>query len=173
MGDYTNFWHVTGDALDYAMATHGLSDVRLRAQLMDVYLSLNAFSEVKQTLETLRERGYQTAILSNGSPEMLVSATRSAGIYSLFDALLNVDTVGVFKPDARVYRLATEHFDVRPDQVAFQSSNGWDIAGASYFGFKTIWINRYKKQRETLPHGPAAEVSSLDAMLDMLPTNPA
>jgi 2-haloacid dehalogenase len=168
MGRHSDFWHVTGESLDYAMKALSLDDAGLRAQLMEAYLSPPSFPEVKSTLEALKRAGHKLAILSNGSPSMLTSAAKSAEIDDLLDAVLSVESVGVFKPHPTVYRLVTDHFDCLPGNVAFFSSNGWDAAGASAFGFQVIWVNRTSLPRDILPAVPHAEVTSLSNVPELL-----
>lgn len=161
-GAYTSFWQVTGDALDYALAETGLNgDAELRASLMDLYHRLEAYAEVPAVLGTLRRQKTRTAILSNGSPDMLQAATASAGIEELFDAVLSVEAVGTFKPSARVYDLVGATFDVGLKDVLFVSSNGWDIAAAAGYGFDTAWVNRAGLPCDRLPHAPMREIRDL------------
>jgi 2-haloacid dehalogenase len=169
MGRYSDFWHVTGESLDYAMKALSIDNVSLRAQLMESYLCPSAYPEAKASLEALKAAGHKLAILSNGSPSMLTSATKAAGLDSLFDAVLSVEEVGIYKPHPTVYRLVTDQFDCAPANVAFLSSNGWDAAGASAFGFQVIWVNRSGLPREILPAGPHAEVTSLSSVPELLP----
>jgi 2-haloacid dehalogenase len=133
----------------------------LRASLMERYLSPAAYPEVKASLGALKASGHKLAILSNGSPSMLTSAARAAGLDLLFDDILSVESVGVFKPHPSVYRLVQDRFDCPPATVAFISSNGWDAAGAAAFGFQVIWINRAGLPRDILPAGPHHEIESL------------
>src|ERR1700730_14475210 len=107
MGRHADFWQVTGDALDYAMAQLGFTDPALRARLMDAFLNIQAYADARSVLETLRRARRPAAILSNGSPRMLDAAVASAGIGALLDHVLSVEEVGVYKPDRRVYELAT------------------------------------------------------------------
>ena len=169
MGCYAPFWQVTGEALDFALARFGIHDPLLRSRLMGLYLELEAYPEVKTTLQSLRLRGFKTAILSNGSKEMVVSAVRSADLYDDLDLLLTVEDVEIFKPHPSVYQIVLDRFNVAANEVAFQSSNGWDIAGAARFGFNTIWINRAKLVQDVLPSGPQQIVQSLDQMLSIVP----
>lgn len=161
MGRYADFWQVTGEALDYAMEASGVKDARLREELMEAYLSLEAYEDVGETLGKLKEAGMKTAILSNGSPHMLEAATRNARLESLLDAVLSVDEIGIYKPHPMAYRLAVERLGVRPDQVSFQSSNFWDAVGAKVFGYRVAWINRSQLMPEPLPAGPDAELKGL------------
>ena len=139
---HCDFWQVTCDGLDWALAAQGLTDAATRARLLALYRELATYPEVTAVLKTLKARGATTAILSNGTADMLADAVTSAGIGDLLDAVLSVDDVGVFKPSARVYDLVGARLGVTPDRVLFVSSNGWDAAGAAGYGFQTAWVNR-------------------------------
>ncbi len=167
-GQYVDFWQVTGDALDFALDSFDIATPALRAQLMDLYATLSAFPEVPQTLLSLRQAGFRTAILSNGSPSMLDTAVRGAGLEDLFDAVLSADAVGVFKTDPRVYQYALTRLGVTADEVSFQSSNAWDAFAASAFGMRVVWCNRYAQRRERLPGAPDHEVRSLAELPGLL-----
>jgi 2-haloacid dehalogenase len=143
MGRHRDFWRLTEDGLVYAAKSLGLDlTPDKRARLLEAYLTLAAFPDVKSGLETLKRRGLRLAILSNGEPKMLEAAARSAGIVDLLDAILSVEEVKIFKPSPRVYHLAPEHLQVRPAELGFVSSNGWDVAGAASVGLETFWIQR-------------------------------
>ena len=139
---HCDFWQVTEDGLDWAMAAQGLSDAATRDRLLELYRELAAYPEVPAMLSALKDAGKTTAILSNGSPAMLDSAATSAGIGEQLDAVLSVESVGVFKPSAKVYDLVEAQFGCARDEVLFVSSNGWDAAGAAGYGFQTAWVNR-------------------------------
>lgn len=141
-GAYEPFWSLTGKALDHALAVHGVTDAALRAALLDAYRELGAYPDAAPALAALRGRGLATAILSNGSPEMLEAAVAAGGLAPLLDAVLSVHPLRCFKPDARVYALATTRFGCAPGEVAFISSNAWDAYGAMRFGFQVFWVNR-------------------------------
>ena len=119
-------------------------------------------------LSKLKSAGYKIAILSNGSPAMLEAAIRGANIEDLLDASLSVNDVQIFKPDPRVYELATKAFNVEPQQVLFQSSNAWDASGAAAFGFKVMWVNRFSQRPERLPAKPDYEATNLNQLLELL-----
>src|SRR5688572_24017302 len=102
-GSYADFWQLTGDALDYALDSLDIASPELHAKLMDLYLTPAPFPEVPSVLAQLRQAGFRTAVLSNGSPAMLDSAVRAAGLSELFDVVLSADAVKVFKPHPRVY----------------------------------------------------------------------
>jgi 2-haloacid dehalogenase len=143
MGRHRDFWRLTEDGLVFAARSLGLHlTPDKRARLLDAYLTLTAFPDVKPGLEALKRRGLRLAILSNGEPKMLEAAARSAGIVDLLDEILSVEEVKIFKPSPRVYHLASEHLRVRPAEVGFVSSNCWDVAGAASAGLETFWIQR-------------------------------
>lgn len=153
-GDHTDFWTVTQNALDWAMEAVGLDDPSHRARLLELYWQLGAYPEVPKVLKALRESGKHTAILSNGSPDMLDGAVNSAKIGGLLDAILSVESVQVFKPNAHVYDLVGSHFGTKPHEVLFISSNGWDVAAAAAYGFQTAWVNRANDPVDRLPGHP-------------------
>ena len=161
MGAHCDFWAVTQDGLDWALEAAGLKDAPLRARLLALYRELDAYPEVPAMLKALKSRGLNTAILSNGAPDMLAGAAASAGIADLLDDLLSVESVGVFKPDARVYAMVGARFGTTPGQVLFVSSNGWDAAGAALFGFRTVWVNRAGLPVDRLPGRPSCILPDL------------
>ena len=167
MGRHADFWQVTGDALDYALACTGV-DTTWREPLMQAYLTLDAYPEVPDALRRLRGGGLRTMILSNGEPGMLRAAARSAGIAELLDAILSVEEVGIFKPHPKVYRFAVDRLAVRPDQIAFQSSNAWDVSGAAAFGLRAVWINRLGMPPERLPGAAEHELRDLSGLPALL-----
>ncbi|MEM9010131.1 MAG: haloacid dehalogenase type II [Pseudomonadota bacterium] len=160
-GKHCDFWQVTGDALDVALEEAGLAEADLRARLLALYWELSAYPEVPAMLAALKEAGLRTAILSNGSPAMLKGAIDSAGIGAVLDAVLSVEEVGVFKPHDSVYDLVGARFDVARGEVLFASSNGWDAAAASGYGFRTVWVNRAGEPMERLWAEPAHVLSDL------------
>jgi 2-haloacid dehalogenase len=164
-GRYEPFWTLTERALDYALARHPGVDRAVRPLLLDAYRGLDAYAEVRPTLEALRARGLRTGILSNGDPEMLDSAVASAGLGPLLDTVLSVDAAGVFKTSPRTYDLVLEAVAMTASEVVFVSSNRWDIAGAAAFGFAPVWVNRLGLPDEYAELPPRAIVTSLDGLL--------
>jgi 2-haloacid dehalogenase len=160
-GRHADFWQVTGEALDFALETLGLDAPGLRDRLMNLYLTLDAFPEVSGMLHRLKTAGLITAILSNGSPAMLNGAIGNAGLDGLFDAVLSVEEVGIYKPHAKVYQLAVDRFGLAADAILFLSSNGWDAYAASAFGMRVAWCNRYGQPAENLPGRPEREIRTL------------
>ena len=160
-GRHADFWQVTGDALDFALETLGVTKPGLRDRLMSLYLTLDPFPEVSSVLARLKAAGLQTAILSNGSPAMLDAAVKAAKLETLLDAVLSVEEVGVYKPHPRVYQLAVDRLGISSSAISFQSSNAWDAYAASAFGMQVVWCNRYGQRRERLPGSPNREIKSL------------
>lgn len=162
MGAHADFEAVTADALDYALAQHHVTDRTIRDRLLGLYLTLDAYPDAISALTTLRGKGIVTAILSNGSPKMLQSAVSSAGLTDLLDHVLSVESVGIYKPHPRVYRFGEQQVGCSGQAVGFVSANGWDAAGAAYYGFKVVHLNRFDQPPEKLPAGPALVLKSLD-----------
>jgi 2-haloacid dehalogenase len=143
MGRHRNFWGLTEDSLVYAAGTLELGlTADKKKRLMDAYLVLTAFPDVKPGLEMLRKKGVRLAILSNGEPKMLQAAAQSAGISGLLDAIISVEDVLTFKPAPQVYTLAATRLDVAAAEAGFVSSNNWDIQGAGSAGLYTFWVQR-------------------------------
>jgi 2-haloacid dehalogenase len=166
-GDHIDFWKVTQDGLDWALEAVGQNDPALRERLLGLYWELAAFAEVPEMLATLKAGGLNTAILSNGSPEMLDGAVQSAGLGYVLDAVLSVESVGVFKPNPKVYDLVGAHFGCTAAEVLFVSSNGWDAAAALSYGFNVLWVNRAGDPMDRLPGRPtnvARDLTSVPAM---------
>jgi 2-haloacid dehalogenase len=161
-GAHADFWAVTGDALDWALERHGLAgQPDLRARLMALYRELNAYPEVRDTLEALQEAGIATGILSNGTPEMLQAAVAHAGIGHLLDHVLSVESVGIYKPAPATYALVGRAFGSAPGAVLFVSANGWDAAAAGAYGFRTAWVNREGAPVDRLPDRPGSVLHGL------------
>lgn len=168
MGRHAPFHQVTGDALDYALAAQDINDPALRGRLMDLYMNIDAFPEVPGVLATLKSAGMKTAILSNGSPEMLDAAVTHTGIGDSLDAVISVEEAGVFKPHFSVYQLAVDGFGVEAGEISFQSSNAWDAVAAATFGMRVVWVNRYGQPPERLTADADFEVENLDALPEIL-----
>ncbi len=165
---HTDFWEVTQNGLDWALEKTGhADDPALRERLLALYWELQAYPEVPAMLATLKAAGLNTAILSNGSPEMLEGAVSSARIGDVLDVSLSVQSVGVFKPDARVYDLVGAHFGCTKAEVLFVSSNGWDAAAATGYGFTTAWVNRGGEPMDRLPWTPAHVLTDLTGIPEL------
>ena len=168
MGDYMPFWEVTKDGLDWAMEAQGLDDPELRERLLALYWELSAYPEVPMMLAKLKSLGKKTAVLSNGSPDMLDGAVDSAVIGEWLDKVISVEEVGIFKPANAVYDLVGKHFGCAPNEVLFVSSNGWDAAGASQYGFNTVWVNRAGDPMDRLPAAPQHVLNDLTTISELV-----
>jgi 2-haloacid dehalogenase len=163
-GHYVDFWTLTERALDHAFARCPSVDRTLRATLLDAYFKLDAFPDARAALKALKAKGLRTAILSNGNPRMLDGAVTAAGLTNDLDAVLSVDAIHIYKPQPAVYAMVTEKFEIAAADVAFVSSNRWDVMGATAFGFRCIWVNRANMPDEYQEFPPAKVVRDLSAL---------
>jgi 2-haloacid dehalogenase len=163
---HRDFWSLTQEALTFVAQRHGMGDRAVLREVLAAYRQLPAYPEVPGMLSELRNRqpSVSRAILSNGEPNMLNDAVRAAGIGELLNEVLSIEAVGVFKPDPRVYRLATERFGLDPDAIAFFSSNSWDAFGALAFGFRVFWVNRSGQPDEYGLRGRVTELADLSSV---------
>ena len=167
MGRYEDFWQVTESALVFACKSLSLScPPGTRAQLMEAYLRLDPYTEVREALKALSN--YPLAILSNGSPRMLHAVVKSAGLEGVFSHVISVDEVKIYKPSPRVYQLASQKMSVSETSIGFVSSNSWDVIGAKAFGFWTCWVNRSAAPGDELGVTPDVTVKTLADLVDVL-----
>ncbi|HRP97668.1 MAG TPA: haloacid dehalogenase type II [Rhodocyclaceae bacterium] len=168
-GRYKPFLDVTEDGLVFAARKLGLAlgDAQ-RRQLMNQYACLSPFPENLAALKTLRGLGVPMAVLSNGTPGMLEVAIKSAGMTGLFDHVLSVDAVRQYKTAAAAYQLGPDAFGHPAREILFVSSNGWDVAGATWFGYTTFWINRGQQPLEVLDVSPAASGQRLTEVVEFV-----
>jgi 2-haloacid dehalogenase len=167
MTRYEDFDALTGHALDFAAAQHGLAlDVTERAELVAAWSNLPVYPEVPEVLVALRQRGTRLVVLSNGTPRAIASTLEAAKIAPLLDGALSVDTVRAYKPSPQVYHLAVEFFNLPREQIGFVSSNGWDAMGAAEFGLQVSWCNRSSQTAETFGAKPARTITNLRQLLE-------
>jgi 2-haloacid dehalogenase len=165
MREHAVFWQVTGEALDYALAAHGIDDRPLREELMDLYMTLDAYDDARQALADLKAAGFITGILSNGSPGMLNAAVKSSGLKDHLDYVLSIEDVGIYKPDPRVYEMVVDCPGIEaPDNVCFVSANTWDAQAGANFGFQVARINRFGLADENIPGRPKRLLNSLNEL---------
>jgi 2-haloacid dehalogenase len=166
-GRYRTFWDVTRAGLRFAAARLGLPlDTATEELLMNQYRHLSAFPEGREVLVELKRRGIAAGILSNGDPEMLAVAVRSAGFSELLPHVISVHGVRRFKTDPAAYALGPEALKLPASEILFVSSNGWDAIGATWFGYTTLWINRAGLPLEQLDTQPSRIGTSLRDVLD-------
>ena len=168
MHEYIDFWQITKDALDFALEENQIKNEKLRQRLLDVYWNLSAYPEAHDVLTTLKANNIQTGILSNGSNQMLNSAVVSANLENYLDKIISIDGIEIYKPDPKVYQMVIDQFNCKIEEVLFISSNGWDIAGASKFGFTTIWVNRNLIPKDRLTFMPNKITNNLSTIPNIL-----
>jgi 2-haloacid dehalogenase len=169
MGVHADFWHVTGDALDFSLEALKIDEAGLRDELMTLYLKLEVFPDVAEALKALRARSKRLAILSNGSPSMLDSLVRAAGLEKLFDLVLSVEDVGIYKPSRRVYRHAMQKLQIQDaPSICFVSANSWDAQAAAQFGFQAVRLMRGAGQDDRIPGKVTARIAALGELAELV-----
>jgi 2-haloacid dehalogenase len=166
---YVDFWQVTEDALVFAARTLKLDlPPNRRRQLMEAYLALKAWPDAPPALRLLKDAGIRLAFLSNFTAKMLDAAIQNSGLEGIFIDHLSTDRVHAFKPDPRAYQMGLDAFRLRREEIAFVASAGWDAAGARWFGYPTVWINRMNLPGEELGVTPDATGADLNALVSFV-----
>jgi 2-haloalkanoic acid dehalogenase, type II len=168
-GAYVDFWQLTEQALDYSLERMPSVDRSLRADLLSAYWTLDCYPEVPAVLRSLQAQGARVAVLSNGSPQMLAAAVKNAALDTVIDDVFSVDALKTYKTAPAVYDLVATTYRLYPEAVSFQSSNRWDIAGATKFGFRTVWINRTGMPDEYHDLAPDLILPSLESLPSRAP----
>ena len=169
MGAHADFWHVTREALDFTLDSLGIAEAGLADEMMTDMLKLEAFADVSDGLKALRGRSKRLAILSNGSPSMLDSLVRNAGLERSFDQIISVEDVGIYKPSRRVYRLAMQRMQIADaPSVCFVSANGWDAHGAAQFGFQSVRLKRVPIAEDRLPGKLSGVIENIGQLVEMV-----
>ena len=167
MKRHKDFWQVTEDSLDKSMKTFSI-DSSMKNELLDLYKKLSPYSEVKGVLGSLKEKKYKLAILSNGTPALLNELVKSNNLENIFDDLFSIEEVGIYKPDSKVYDMPIKKYQIKADEIAFLSSNTWDVSGGGNYGYNAIWVNRNKNIFDNLDYKPENEVSDLTQLVDII-----
>tara|TARA_B110000459_G_scaffold180702_1_gene207601 strand:- start:248 stop:910 length:663 start_codon:yes stop_codon:yes gene_type:complete len=167
MKRHKDFWQVTEDSLDKSMKTFSI-DSSMKNELLDLYKKLSPYSEVKGVLNSLKEKKYKLAILSNGTPALLNELVKSNNLENIFDDLFSIEEVGIYKPDSKVYDMPIKKYQIKADEIAFLSSNTWDVSGGGNYGYNAIWVNRNKNIFDNLDYKPKNEVSDLTQLVDIV-----
>jgi 2-haloacid dehalogenase len=166
---YRTFWDLTRAGLRYAAARLGLSlSAATEEQLLNQYRHLSAFPENREVLQALQSRGVTTRILSNGDPDMLAVAVKSAGFTDLLQHIISVHSVRRFKTDPAAYGLGPQTLELPARDILFVSSNAWDAIGATWFGYTTLWVNRIGAPPEELGIPPTHTGTSLRDVLPLV-----
>ncbi|MDP1534439.1 MAG: haloacid dehalogenase type II [Rubrivivax sp.] len=170
-GRYRPFWDVTRAGLRFAASKLALAlDSGAEERLMNQYRHLSAYPENRDVLSELKRRGVPAGILSNGDPEMLAVAVKSAGLSDLLSPLLSVHGEQRYKPDPATYALGPAALGLPAREILFVSSNGWDAIGATWYGYTTLWVNRAGAPLEALGTEPTRTGSGLREVLDFFPS---
>jgi len=166
---YLPFWELTIRSLRYVCKRMGLSlTIEYEKQLMDQYAKLSSFEDSLTVLKTIKERDISTAILSNGSSEMLASVVQSNGLKSYLDKVITIEDVRLFKTAPQAYALLLKAFPVKKEEILFVSSNAWDALAAKWYGFDVFWVNRLGHPFEEIGEKPNYEGTSLTKVLDVI-----
>ena len=166
MKKHKDFWQITEDSLDKSMNAFNI-DKSMRNELLDLYKTLNTFPEVKVVLNKLKEKNYKLAILSNGTPSLLNDLVKSNNLESIFDDIFSIEEVKIYKPDAKVYDIPVKKYQIQKNEIAFLSSNTWDVSGGGNYGYNAIWVNRNNNIFDNLDYKPKNEIKNLKHLLDI------
>ncbi len=164
MKKHVDFWRITQDSLDFAMKTHKINQ-SYRERLLQLYKKLSPYPELNTCLNDLKKKNIKTCILSNGSPSLLDELTTHAGVKNLFDDIISIEEVGVYKPDPKVYELVTKKYNCKANEVCFMSSNTWDVVGGGVFGYQSVWVDRFNKTFDKLDYQPKIIIKDLSQLL--------
>ena len=167
MNRHKDFWKITEDSLDKSMKFFKI-DNSMRNDLLDLYKALTPFSEVKETLNKLKNKDLKLAILSNGTPSLLENLVKNNDLENIFDDIFSVEEVGIFKPDSKVYELPVNKYNIKKDEILFLSANTWDVSGGGNYGYNSVWVNRNKNIFDNLDYQPLDEIHDLSELLEII-----
>ncbi len=167
MGRHQDFWKVTEQSLDKSMEIFKI-DTTMKDKLLDLYKVLATFPEVEETLKKLKEKKYKLIILSNGTPSLLKELVSSNNLESIFDDVLSIEEVKIYKPHPNVYNIPIKKYQIEKNQFAYLSSNTWDVSAAGNFGFNSVWVNRKKNIFDNLDYKPITEIKNLSDLNNIL-----
>ena len=167
MGRHQDFWKVTEQSLDKSMEIFKI-DTTMKDKLLDLYKVLATFPEVEETLKKLKEKKYKLIILSNGTPSLLNELVSSNNLESIFDDVLSIEEVKIYKPHPNVYNIPIKKYQIKKNQFAYLSSNTWDVSAAGNFGFNAVWVNRNKNIFDNLDYKPITEINNLSYLNNLL-----
>ena len=167
MGRHQDFWKVTEQSLDKSMKVFQI-DTSMKDELLDLYKVLSTFPEVKETLKKLKEKKYKLIILSNGTPSLIKKLVSSNNLESIFDDVLSIEEVRIYKPHPNVYNIPIKKYQIEKNQFVYLSSNTWDVSAAGNFGFNAVWVNRNKNIFDNLDYKPITEINNLSDLNNLL-----
>ena len=167
MKRHEDFWQITEDSLDKSMKIYEI-DSAMKNELLDLYKILLPFKEVPEVLKILKEKNFNLAILSNGTPTLLKQLVKSNNLENIFNDIFSIEEVGIYKPDSKVYDMPIKKYQIQKNEVAFLSANTWDVSGGGNYGYNSIWINRNNNIFDNLDYRPKNEIKNLNQLLEII-----
>ncbi len=167
MKRHKDFWQVTEDSLDKSMKVYEI-DSAMRNELLNLYKILSPFKEVPEVLKSLKDKDLKLAILSNGTPDLLEQLVKSNNLENLFDNIFSIEKVGIYKPNYKVYDIPIKEYQINKNEVAFLSSNTWDVSGGGNYGYNSIWVNRNQNIFDNLDYNPRYKINNLLELLQLI-----
>ena len=167
MKRHEDFWQITEDSLDKSMKIYEI-DSTMKNELLDLYKILLPFKEVPEVLKILKKKNFNLAILSNGTPTLLNQLVKSNNLENIFNDIFSIEEVGVYKPDSKVYDMPIKKYKIQKNEVAFLSSNTWDVSGGGNYGYNSIWLNRNNNIFDNLDYRPKNEIKNLNQLLEII-----
>ena len=140
----------------------------MRNELLNLYKKLSPYPEVKECLGGLKSKKIKISILSNGTPDLLKGLVESNNIQNYFDDIMSIESVGIYKPDSKVYEMPIKKYDCKPENICFMSSNTWDVSGGGVFGYNSVWVNRFNKVFDKLSYKPKFVINNLKELLKII-----
>ena len=135
---------------------------------LDLYKKLSPYPEVNECMEGLKSKKIKIAILSNGTPDLLSGLVKSNNIENYFDDIMSIESVGIYKPDSKVYEMPIKKYNCKPENICFMSSNTWDVSGGGVFGYNAVWVNRFNKVFDKLNYKPKFVINNLKELLNII-----
>ncbi len=167
MNRHKNFWQITEDSLDKSMKAFKISN-SMKNELLNLYKILSTFPEVNNVLKKLKQKNFKLAILSNGTPDLLNELVKSNNLENIFDDIFSIETVGVYKPDSKVYDMPIKKYLIQKNEAAYLSANTWDVCGAGNYGFNSVWVNRSNSIFDNLDYVPKYQIENLSKLIDIV-----
>jgi len=167
MKRHKDFWQITEDSLDKSMKVFEI-EKSMKNELLNLYKKLSTFPEVKEVLNTLKNKNYKLAILSNGTPSLLSELVSSNNLDEIFDNIFSIEDAGIYKPDSKVYDLPVKKYQVDKNEIAFLSANTWDVSGGGNYGYNAVWINRNNNIFDNLDFIPKYQIKNLNDLMKLL-----
>ena len=167
MKRHKDFWQITEDSLDKSMKAYEIN-ISMRNELLDLYKILSTYKEVHEVLKSLKKKDLKIAILSNGTPNLLEQLVKSNNLENLFDDIFSIEEVGIYKPDSRVYDIPIKKYQISKNEVAFLSSNTWDVSGGGNYGYNSIWVNRNQNIFDNLDYNPNYIIKNLSELNQLI-----